>query len=405
MASIAIVYRKDKLNKKGEAPIHFRIIKDRKISYVTSEIMLHQTHWDEKKNRVNSKNKKSGRLNSILANKFAEMQDKALEFQTVTKSVTSRMLKEAVYGKKPTDFFTLANEIVEAYESENKIGTHDKCQSIIKKLEKYMKRSSLSFQDITVDFLGAYEKHLRQVLKNKTNTIHKDLKFIRLVFNKAYRQGLIEHHVNPFLNYELRQEKTNRSYLTEEELQRIEDLKILPFMPSKLELHKDMFIFSSYAGGIRVSDILQLQWEDFDGSHLHFTMKKTSEQLSVKIPPRALAILNKYKHKESISQDFIFPMLPAGLNKDDHRALDTAISGATAYINKNLKVLAVFCKINKPLSFHISRHTFATRALIKGMSIDKVSKLLGHSTIKQTQPYAKIVNAELDKAMDDIFND
>lgn len=80
------------------------------------------------------------------------------------------------------------------------------------------------------------------------------------------------------------------------------------------------------------------------------------------------------------------------------------ISSATAYINKNLKLLAKKATIEKPLSFHISRHTWATRALRKGISIDKVSKLMGHAQLRETQIYAKIVNEELDKAMD-VFND
>lgn len=77
---------------------------------------------------------------------------------------------------------------------------------------------------------------------------------------------------------------------------------------------------------------------------------------------------------------------------------------ATNYINKGLKILASETGIEKPLSFHISRHTWATRALRKGISIDKVSKIMGHAAIHETQIYAKIVNEELDKAMD-IFND
>ena len=404
MSSVSIVYRKDKLNKKGEAPIHFRIIKDRKISYIASGIMLPAEHWDEEKHKIKSKHTNSQRLNSFLSNKFAELQDNVFEHETISKSLTSRMLKEKTFGKKPVDFFELANEVLQFYASENKIGTHDKCQSILKKLEVYTKGRNLSFQEITVDFLYKYESYLRTELGNKTNTIHKDLKFIRRVFNEAYKRDLIDHQVNPFLRYKLKQEKTSREYLTEEELKVIENLVIRPFMPAKLELHRDMFVFSTYTGGLRVSDILQLKWQNFDGSHIHFCMKKTKEQLSIKLPDRAIAILNKYKPEKVNKEAHIFPMLPNDLDDNNPRELDHAISSATAYINKNLKVLAEYCKINKPLSFHISRHTFATRALYKGMSIDKVSKLMGHSAIRVTQIYAKIVSSELDKAMD-IFND
>ena len=79
------------------------------------------------------------------------------------------------------------------------------------------------------------------------------------------------------------------------------------------------------------------------------------------------------------------------------------IVAKTALINKNLKIIATRMGFAKNLSFHTSRHTWATRALRKGVTIDKVSKLMGHSSLKETQVYAKIVNEELDKAMD-VFN-
>jgi integrase len=164
-----------------------------------------------------------------------------------------------------------------------------------------------------------------------------------------------------------------------------------------------MFVFASYAGGLRVSDVLQLQWKNFEGEHLLFTVKKTGQQLSIKLPNKALEIIEKYKPKKPLPQGFIFPMLSDGLDMNNPRLVDSGISSATAYINKNLKIIAKKAKIEKPLSFHISRHTWATRAIRKGISIDKVSKIMGHAAIRETQIYAKIVNEELDKAMD-VFN-
>ncbi|MBK8369619.1 MAG: integrase catalytic domain-containing protein [Bacteroidetes bacterium] len=155
---------------------------------------------------------------------------------------------------------------------------------------------------------------------------------------------------------------------------------------------------------MRVSDVLKLKWKYIDKTHINLTIKKTGSQLSIKIPDKAFKIIEKYKPKKVEKDNYIFPMLPNGLKEDDLVLLDTEISGATAYINKNLKTIAEKAKIGKPLSFHISRHTWATRALRKGISIDKVSKLMGHAQIKETQIYAKIVNEELDKAMD-VFNE
>src|SRR5262249_35357829 len=83
MASVAVIYRKDKLNLKGEAPIHLRIIKDRRINYVTTGIMLPEKFWDEKMKRVKGKFPNSARLNSFISNKFTELQDHVFEHETI----------------------------------------------------------------------------------------------------------------------------------------------------------------------------------------------------------------------------------------------------------------------------------------------------------------------------------
>ena len=291
---------------------------------------------------------------------------------------------------------------MKGYLKNGKIGTYDKSRSIIQKLKDYLNDSQLFFQGMTPEFLEKYENYLRVKLHNKTNTVHKDLKYFRQLFNEAYRKGFIEHQHIPFLKYQLKQEKTQRLYLTEDELKSIEKLKLSK--DTRMELHRNMFVFAAYTGGLRVSDVLQLRWGNFDGTNINFSIRKTGQQLSIKLPNSAQAIIKKYKPKKANPDGFIFQMLPADLDDKDLQEVDRKISGATAYINKNLKLIATKAKINKPISFHISRHTFATRALTKGMTIDKVSKLMGHSAIKETQVYAKIVSAELDKAMD-IFND
>lgn len=402
MPSVSIIYRKDKLNKKGEAPIHFRIIKDRKVSYISSGIMLLEASWDFKNKKIKPKHPNSPRLNSFLANKYTELQDQVFEHETLTKSSTTKQLKEKIYGKKPTDFFVFADEVCEEYLKANKIGTYDKNKSIIKKLKDYQQSSRLDFQDITTLYLSKYEKYLRSKLGNQTNTIHKDMKFIRKLFNDACKIDLIEYSHNPFRKYELKTEKTQRTFLSEEELQALADVKTEK--GERLELHKDMFIFAAYVGGLRISDMLLLKWQHFDGTYINFTIYKTGNQLSIKLPNMAISIANKYKPKELNKQAFLFPVLPNELDLKNAREVDNEISSATAYINKNLKILAQKAGFEKNLSFHISRHTWATRALRKGISIDKVSKLMGHAAIKETQVYAKIVNEELDKAMD-VFND
>ena len=402
MASISIVFRKDKINKKGEAPIHFRIIKDRKVSYIASTILIPEDSWDSAKNKIKPKHLNSARLNSMLTNKFAELQDNVYEYESNHKSTTTFQLKESIYGKKPLLFFTFAEKAIEPFLSDGKIGTYDKNKAIIAKLKVFAVSTTLTFQDITPEYLEKYQRYLKDILNNKTNTANNSLKFINQMFKLAYSQDLIEHNIIPFNKFKMKVEKTQRFYLSEDELSLIENYSATS--GARVELHQDMFVFAAYAGGIRVSDVLQLKWKDFDGSNLNITMKKTGGQISIKVPNKALAIMEKYRVEGGDSNNYLFPMLSNDLDINDPRAIDSALSSATAYINKNLKFIANKVNIDKSLSFHISRHTWATRALRKGISIDKVSKILGHAQLRETQIYAKIINSELDKAMD-VFND
>ncbi len=402
MATVSIIFRKDKLNKKGQAPVHFRIIKDRKITYMSSSIFLLPNEWDEKNKKVKKSHPNSVRFNSYLANKFTELQDQVFEHLTLSKSITIEQLRTKAFGQKPLDFFSFAEEVYGRYKRQGQIGTHDRCQAIINKVKDHVNQKQICFQDITPEFLGEYEKHLRVDRKNGTNTIHTNFKFIRQLFNEAVNSDKLDSKFDSFKKYKIKTEKTHREYLTEDELTIIEKLDLGD--NEQKYVHRDMFIFASYAGGLRVSDVLKLKWQNIDKTHIKLTIKKTGSQLSIKIPEKAFTILEKYRPKKVALDHYVFPMLPNGMKEADFIKLDNEISKATALINKSLKVISEDSKIGKHVSFHISRHTWATRALRKGISIDKVSKLMGHAQIKETQIYAKIVNEELDKAMD-VFND
>ena len=402
MTSVSIVFRKNKLNKKGEAPVHIRITKDRKAKYISTGIMVHENNWDDANKKIKARAKSTesaetiARTNAKMWKQFNDIQNEVLKVDIPSRSISVKSIKETVLGKRPELFFPFANNFNQKLLNEQRIGTYDRYCTVISKLKVYS-GDELYFSDITPLFLSNYENHLIK-LGNKVNTIHSNLKVIRTIFNEAYRLDVIGLETNPFLKFKMKTEKTTKIYLSEEEVVKIE--KVTYDNDTKFELHKDMFVFSCYAGGLRISDLLQLRWTNFDGTHINVKIKKTNESISIKLPNKALEILAKYRTTKSKPESFVFGMLPENVFSLDARALDSAISSSTAYINKNLKKIAEKAEISKNISFHTARHTWATRALRKGVSIDKVSKLMGHAAIKETQIYAKIVNEELDKAMD-----
>jgi integrase/recombinase XerD len=398
MATVAIVFRKDKINNDGIAPIHFRITKDRKVRYISSSIKVHQSNWDNSKKEILRGHKNSARFNALLATKYAEVQNQVIDLEQTNKSITTKHIKDKIYGKTAVSYFEVAEDLLETYREKNKYGTYDKCKSMLNKTKEFLKGKDIFFQDIDPQFIAKYEKWLRVVKNNKINTIAGNLRFIRRVFNYAVRYDLIEHNINPFHKVKITTEKTSRVYLTEDELARIEALELKA--GSRLDLHRDMFIFACYAGGPRISDILTMKWQQYDGMYIQYTSMKTITQVEIKLPNKALEIVKKHRPDDVDGNHFLFPMLNNELDMNDAKYLDTSITKANSYINKNLIDIGKKANIDKHISFHVSRHTWATRALRKGITIEKVAKILGHADLRQTLIYAKIIGEDLDKAMD-----
>jgi integrase/recombinase XerD len=397
-ATITKVYRKDKMNDRGVAPVYIRLTKNRKTSYIATNLRLEAKYWDDVQKKVKSSYPNSAQANTYLNGLMFQVEAEALQEQTTNRQASVKAIKEKFTGDKSTSFFEVAQGLLGRYKSSKKISTHDTFKATVNKVREFAKSDKLTLQEIDIKFLGRFEQYLRNDLKNKPNTVHKDLKIMRRIFNTAYKLGLTEHNLNPFHRYELKTEKTVREHLTEEELMLLEALDLVP--GSRLDLHRDMFLFSCNAGGLRVSDVLLLGWHNFDGTHLHITIRKTGVQHSLKLPNTALAIIRKYMPGGENREGFIFPMLPHDLDLNDFVEVDRRISGSTAFINKNLKTLAKLAGINKNLHFHISRHTWACLALKKGLGIELVARLMALYSVREAQVYAKLVSRELDAAMD-----
>lgn len=396
-SSIQLVLRKDKLNKKGTLPLYFRIIKNRKSTNIATGIRIEERFWDDQRKVVKTTHPNSVRMNNMLRTKETAILNSLLKTENKDLHVGVKEIKATLNGINNEDFFAVANSIVNGYYAKGKIGTYDRTKSVIAKLKKYIGKDSYAFTDIDVGFIKKYERYMVEVIGNSANTVHSNLKFIRQVFNTAVKEGLIEQRDNPFGKITLRSAKTEREYLLQNEIDAIMHLDLSD--SPRLQKHRDMFIFSCYACGLRVSDVLLLKWGNISGEHINIVIQKTGVQSTIYMPKVAQNIIKRYKAKGNEENNYVFACLHEDITKADPVKLDKAITLATAKINKNLKTIAKKAGINKNLSFHVSRHSFATNALRKGIPIEHVQKLLGHANIRETLIYAKIVNADLDKSM------
>ena len=294
------------------------------------------------------------------------------------------------------------NFIERKFQSKGKTRTYKRFRSALNKLKDHLDGKHFTLKDMTTSFLKNYEYFLLKKHGNKENTIHTDLKSFRRILNEAVDDDLLPFEKNPFNRYKLKWEKTTKVYLTEMELKAFEECEVNP--KHKIAIHKDVFVFACYTGGLRISDICRLKWIHFNGTHIIIDTYKTNSTVSIKLPDKSLELIEKYKIEGQKPSDHIFPLLDSDKDYENSDKLSDAINGKNAYANKNLLKLAKIAGIEKKISFHTSRHTWATRALSKGMKIHHVSKLLGHASVRTTEVYAKIINKDLDNAMD-VFND
>lgn len=401
MATVSVLLKKNKGKANGELPVYLRITKNRKTQFISLKIYVDPALWDDKKQRVKNKHPNSVRYNFKISQELSNAEAKMFELESKNKASTGKAIKDSIVGSKPKSFLLYLEEYKDKLKKNGNAGSHDKVNAVHLKLSAYLKGADLTFEEFDLPFLKKYESYLRDKLKNATNTIHSNLKIFRKLFYDAEREDIVEMQKNPFRKFSLDWEKVEKTYLTQDELAEIESLVLKK--GAKIEQIRDLFVFACYAGGIRISDLLKLKWKDFDGANIRFFTQKTREHVSIKIPNKALQILLRYKSGNDNGNAFIFPFLETDKDYSNEEVLLNAIGSANAYINKNLKIIANKTSIKKNLTFHTSRHTWATLALQKGIPVTSVSKLMGHGSLKTTMGYVKIVNKDLDEAMD-LFN-
>lgn len=401
MSSIKPILKVDKTKANGEAPLYIRVTKDRKSSYKSLSIYLAPKDWDGKQLRVKKSHPNSTRVNNLIAKRIAEINNSFLQLEERAASYRPNKVFDMLTPKPATGIVEFSKKSILRMERVNAIGTVNRFKAVVSKMATFLNGKDLPMQDISTSWLKDYETYLRKDLGNGTNTVASNMSVIRKIMNEAASEDLIEHGKNPFDKFKIKKEPSEIEYLTETELESFMNVTLTE--GTRIEQHRDLYVFACYAGGIRIGDLLKLQWKNFDGERLTIVTSKTSEPLSIKLGEVALHIIDKQSGGDN-KDSFIFGLLPTGLDLTNEKSVHQSISRSTAYVNKNLKLIAKKAGINKNIHFHTSRHTWATRALRKGMRIEHVSKLLTHRSIKTTQVYAKIVNADLDDAMD-LFND
>lgn len=355
-------------------------------------------NWDKNKQQVKGKDEEAQSLNNYLKAIKAKLYQKEAELLERGFVITAELLRDAYFDKVESLKEKSLFEVFEEHnqEQEKLVGngvskaTYWISVYTVRLLKEFVqqkyKREDLYLRELNLNFIQSFHTFLRIDKGMAQNSSTKHLKLLKKIINLAVANSYMT--TNPFITYKVEREPVEIDFLDEEELRKIINFDTpLP----KLERAKDMFLFGCFTG-LSYIDIKTLAPEHFEKDNTgRIWIKKRRVKTGVlsRIPllPIAKLILDKYKGGEKL--------LPIQDPAD---------------INKYLKDIAILCDIKKRITFHVSRHTFAsTVTLANNISLEVVSKMLGHTNTRMTNHYAKLIDKcigeQMDKLMDTFTGD
>ena len=391
--SILFFIRESKARKNGNVPIEVMITVNGERNSFSTGKQIAIEKWDKTKQQVKGKDQETQNLNNYLKAIKAKLYQKEAELLERGFIITAQILYDAYFDKVESLKERSLFEVFEEHnqEQEKLVGngvskaTHWVSVYTIRLLREFVqqkyKREDLYLRELNLNFIQSFHSFLRIDKGMAQNSSTKHLKLLKKIINLSVANSYMA--FNPFSTYKVEREPVDIDFLDEEELRKIINFDTpLP----RLERAKDMFLFGCY---IDIKTLTPEHFEKDNTGRIWIKKRRVKTGVLSRIPllPIAKLILDKYKGGEKL--------LPIQDPAD---------------INKYLKDIAILCGINKRICFHTSRHTFAsTVTLANNISLEVVSKMLGHTNTRMTAHYAKLIDKcigeQMDKLMDTFTGD
>ena len=380
--------KRDKVKKNGNVPVFCRITVDGKETRFGMKKDINPKLWDVSSGKAIGRTSEANEINMLLESTKSAIYKVYRDLQEKENSVTAEKIKNNFLGIGGKCQYFL--ELFDQHNKERELlvginiskSTYGKYCTARSHLADYLKKwhnlSDIPLKEIDHKFVCDFENYLLIERHSSENTIVKYMKMFKHIVSIAIKYKWI--YDDPFVGYKFRFKAVDRGYLTQEEVETLINHK---FEERHLEKVRDVFVFCCFTG-LAYIDVHRLTQEDvkisFDGGKwLIGNRGKTGVRYNVPLLDIPKMILEKYKGKLSGTR-----ALPVTSNR---------------CCNLYLQKIGKICKLKKHLTFHLSRHTFATLTLSKGVSIESVSKMLGHTNIQTTQIYARITNEKIGNDM------
>lgn len=385
-----VFLRTNYVKKDGSCGIYLRILIGQKKKDYNLQISIKPELWNTDDLRVKNKHPLAKKYNLIIENEIKKANDILIDSKIggndLSFSQFEFLYKKVKNNKSCLDFIigfidenrhTYTDETIRSY------------NSYLTKLKKY--KTDLSFDEVnSIEFSKDYSRFMMNRMGNEQNTVRKSLSFIKTVLNSAQEKNLIQ---EVKFNFKLKKLPGNREYLTENELKSVEVL----LQDRRLRVYQlrvlEYFLFSCYTG-LRYKDVKTLKYK-------HFIKKDVQDRVKMKSIQKDF--LKKKINKTKRSTGFIveIPLLKkaaaiTGQGLPDEYVFPVA---ANSNVNLYLKEIMDLAGVQKKISYHCARHTFAVHCATLGIPIEVVQKILGHSDIRTTQIYYKIVDSAKVEAM------
>jgi integrase len=385
-------------------PLVFRIGHQRRTATIQLDLYLMPNDWNSERRIVRNSYSTDGETVKRLNNRLAKRKARAIELiekleeagrlaaMSVTdiKTFVEKYLDsdsadpitaaQPIDELKPQDFFEFADRIIKDLTEAKRIGTKKSYQCTIDVLEKFHGSRKLTFAQIDYEFLMKFEtKHYAKGLGANGLSVY--MRNIRSLYNRAIKAKVADEKLYPFKAYKIKSEPTRKRAIGEDALNSIIALEL--DSTHTLFHARNYFVASYMMYGMNFTDMAYMTEASLMDGRVQYRRSKTSKLYDIKITPALQEILDYYRSHRKGNSPYLFPII----KRTSAEGQDKDIQWARKRYNKKLKELAKVCGISANLTSYVSRHSFASQAVLLEIPVLAVSTMLGHSSLKTTQIY------------------
>lgn len=390
MTSVKIKFRKSTIKDK-EGVLYFQLIHSRKTKLITTRFRLFPCEWDTHLESVVADKSSSERglylktLKDGLEKEIRQIYELISVLENRGEYTIEELVEHYVNNSFDGYFFSFIKCQIKRLKSENRIKTASICETAYRSFSRFRRGEDIWIKKIDNVLINKYEAYL---INNNVcrNTVSCYMRSLRSIYNQAMRKGVAVSN-NPFRDVYTGVDKTSKKAVNESVI--LELCKLELSKQVNLEIARDIFMFSFYTRGMSFIDMANLRQSNLKNGYIIYSRSKTKQVLSIKIEKCIEKIIERYRYLTI--DNYILPIY----NKKNCNY----ISLLRTY-NKRLKRLSEMMELEKPLSSYVARHSWATIAFRKGISVQVISEGMGHEDEKTTRIYL----ASMDQSIIDNAN-